>query len=165
VSDIPQFLLALWTHWWAFMSGGLFAIDRLIDRYWLPGRDWLNRQIPPARRQRVEIVVFVFGALLAGFLAWEDEHQKVIAKTPLDPTILYQDSVPVASVRQPTSDATQNTISFPVITASRQLDMAKIFEFRDWKVLCSGTEGGAMTFGAMLQINYVNVVCRVQGNR
>jgi hypothetical protein len=147
------------------MSGGFFAIDRLIDRYWPQGRDWLNRQISPGLRQGIEIAVLVFGALLAGFLAWEDEHQKLIAKTPLDPSMLYQSGFPAASVRQVQVSARDNTVGFDVVTASRQLDMTKSFEFRDWKVICSGQEDGSMTFGAMIQINYVNVVCRIEGSR
>ena len=39
------------------------------------------------------------------------------------------------------------------------------FEFRDWTLVCSGQAGGSLSFGAMRQINYPNVVCGIQGAR
>lgn len=147
------------------MSGGLFALDRLIDRYWPEGRDWLNKHVSSASRKRAEIAVLIFGIFLAGFLAWKGEHEKLIAKTPLDPAAVYQDGFPAASIRNIDISAAENIISFDVITAQKRLDFTRGFEFREWKLACSGKEANSMTFGAMLQINYINVVCRIQGAR
>ncbi|MGA7384640.1 MAG: hypothetical protein WBW81_08140, partial [Methylocella sp.] len=75
-------------------------------------------------------------------------------KSWLDPMSLYQDGFQVASIIEPRTDVVANTIVFPVITASRNLDLAKEFEFRSWKLLCSGEPAGFMTFGAMQQITF-----------
>jgi hypothetical protein len=107
----------------------------------------------------------------ASFSAFNTERQEKDAaveaakKPSLDPTLLYQDGFPAASFAQMTTNANDNTISFAMITSTHALDMSKAFEFRDWKMLCSGQADGSMTYGATERINYVNVVCRIQSVR
>ena len=110
-------------------------------------------------------LAFVYGNFCAFDYerAAKEEAIAKVAKPILDPAELYQASVPVASVTEPQTNVPANMLSFPVVTASRPLDMSKEFEFRDWKLLCSGKELGSMSFGAMRQINYGDFVCRIQG--
>ena len=117
-------------------------------------------------------VMCVFLAFVwASFSAFNTERQEKDAaveaakKPSLDPTMLYQDGFPAASFAQMTANANDNTISFAMITSTHELDMSKAFEFRDWKMLCSGQADGFMTYGATERINYVNVVCRIQSVR
>jgi len=146
------------------MSAGPFLADRLITWLWPWGRRFLDGF--PHRRQ-IFVWLIVLGVFWAGFAAWKDEHQArlVAGKPPLDPLMLYQDGFSVASFDGIRLDASNNTIGFGMITSSRELDMSRPFEFREWQLLCSGTPDGMATFGAMKQINYIRVVCRIEGTR
>jgi hypothetical protein len=54
---------------------------------------------------------------------------------------------------------------FPAVTASRELELGSEFEFRAWRLICSGNPGPSMTFGAMRQITYPNFMCGIEGIR
>ena len=150
------------------MSAGPFAVDKLIDRYWPEGRKWLNGKISSRRRGQCELIIFIFGMIFAAFLAWRNEHLKVealVQRTPLDPNMIYQNGLPAGAVSNIVTNAGTKSISFGLVTASHELDMSKEFEFRDWKLLCSGQEDGSMSYGAWRQINYLNFFCQVEGKR
>src|SRR5262249_54453813 len=119
------------------------------------------------QRQQIFLWLIVLGVFWAGFSAWRDEHQARLAnvKPTLDPSMLYQNGFPVASFELIKTKLDANTISFAFITASRELDMNTAFEFRDWKMLCSGEEDGSAHFGAVKFINYTHVECKILESR
>jgi hypothetical protein len=164
LSDFYNYLAILREHWLAFMSAGPFLVDRLITWFWPWGRYKLDTF--PHRRQ-IFLWFIVFGVFWAGFSAWRDEHQVRLANTkpPLDPSSLYQNGFPVASFELIKTYPDSGKISFAFVTASRELDMNAAFEFRDWKMLCSGEEGGPLRYGAVKFINYTHVECKVLGTR
>ncbi len=76
VASFYLYLEALLPHWWAFMMGGPFIIDEAAKWLCPSLRGWLSRKLQrPARRRRVEIALMLFGVFLAGFLAFNDEHE------------------------------------------------------------------------------------------
>jgi hypothetical protein len=87
---------------------------------------------------------------------------EALSHPPRDPQTLYQSGLAVGTIAQAQMDAARNNILFGVVTASNELDMSRPFEFRDWTLVCSGQASGSLSFGAMRQINYPNVVCRIQ---
>jgi hypothetical protein len=143
------------------MSAGPFLADRLITWFWPWGRQKLDAL--PHRRQ-VFLWLMVAGVFWSGFLAWRDEKQKH-AVAPLNPLMLYQGGFPVADVGKLSSDAEKDMILFDQLTAVNVLDMSSEFEFRDWKMMCSGDQDGSFSYGAMRRISYLNVSCRIQGLR
>lgn len=109
-------------------------------------------------------------ALQSERLAQKDDYIKELESGSAgagvrDDQALYQGGFVVASVKNPQIDAKNEILKFPIVTASRELDMARSFEFRDWIIVCGGKSSSRMTFGAMEQINYYNIVCRITGNR
>jgi hypothetical protein len=157
--------------YWQFWVAVAFMIERSVERYFPSFWKWSERYLTIEHRRHVFIAIPIVAFVYANFRAFDAEREakeRALAdakKTPLDPVVLYQDGFPVASVAQLQMNATNNLITFAAVTASRPLDMTKEFEFRDWKLLCSGQEDGSMSFGAMRQINYLNVVCSVQAHR
>jgi len=71
------YLAAIWKHWWAFMMAGPLVLDECLR--WISPRSkaWLDR-IDRRKRRRFEIGLMLAGIFLAGFLAWEDEHEKLV---------------------------------------------------------------------------------------
>jgi hypothetical protein len=90
---------------------------------------------------------------------------EALSHPPRDPQTHYQSGLAVGTIAEAQMDAARNVILFGVVTAPNQLDMSRPFEFRDWTLVCSGQAGGSLSFGAMRQINYPNVVCGIQGAR
>lgn len=117
-------------------------------------------------------VICLFAAFMyASFGAFDAERsarekaEHAVNMPRLDPLKIYLDGIQVAVVAQMTADPNANTISFGAVTASQQLDMSRVYDFRDWKILCAGQATAGLTFGAFQQITYPNVVCKIQGLR
>jgi hypothetical protein len=164
-----EYLVAAGIYWWAALAV-LLGAERVAERYF--HNFWKQRVDPwitPEKRKQILIalalVAFVIGNFRAFDVEREAKEQAISEKKKLDPDLIYQDGFPVASIIEPTSDVAINTLTFPAITASRNLNTAKEFEFRSWKLLCSGQPGGTMSFGAMRQITYANFVCRIERSR
>jgi hypothetical protein len=85
-----------------------------------------------------------------------------LSHPPRNQNQLYQGNVSVALVQNPQIDTTLGIVAFSAVTSSTELDMTKIFMFREWPLHCSGRIGGMMTFGAIQQITYDSVVCQIQ---
>ncbi|SRR6266851_5875603 len=51
---------------------------------------WLDRQVPRDTRQRLFDFLFLFGIFVAGFLAWQDQHQLVVELSKPKPTTTQQ---------------------------------------------------------------------------
>jgi hypothetical protein len=166
-----DYLVAAGLYWWTALAV-LLGIERVAERYF---HDFWQRRvdpwITPETRKRILIALALIAFVIGNFRAYEAEREakeQAIAgrlKPVLDPDIIYQDHFPIASTIEPTPDIAANTLTFPAVTASRNLNLAKEFEFRTWKLLCSGEPAGSMTFGAMRQITYPKFVCRIEGLR
>jgi hypothetical protein len=147
-------------------------IERSIERYFPSFWKWSEQYVTVEHRRRVFVAIAIAAFVYANFRAFDTERdakERALAETKkvvLDPAILYQDGFPVASIIEPQTDAIAKTMVFPAITASRNLDTAKEFEFRSWKLFCSSSEAtSAMTFGAVRQLTYPNFTCRIEGPR
>jgi hypothetical protein len=81
-----------------------------------------------------------------------------------DPNWLYQDGAQVAMVGQTQSDPQRRIVAFPVVTANRELNMHRPFYFLDWQLICAGSPGASMIFGASQQINYQDFICRIEAD-
>lgn len=94
----------------------------------------------------------------------EDQQKQIEAliHPPRNPNMLYQGDSEVGAVRDPYIDVAGGIIMFPVITSKFELDMRKIFWFREWPLRCTGQLANIMTFGAVQQINYPNMICQIQ---
>jgi len=168
---IWEYLQASGIYVWGALAV-LLGIERIAERlfpaFW---KKHLDTWSTPERRRQILIGLALAAFVIGNFRAFDAERQakeQAIAerhKPPLDPTVLYQDGFPVATLLEPQTDVGANTISFPAVTASRNLNLAKEFEFRSWKLLCSGDPTSVMSFGAARQITYPNFLCRIEGPR
>jgi hypothetical protein len=175
VQDILLFLGTLASNWAAFMTGGIpAALFLAFERFRGHQLSWLT----------FFVVFIVFGFAAASYQTWHDEYfggkeaqsrandvavlrDKIaqLEKQQRDDTKLYQDNKIVAVVGNVAVDAGRQTVVFPIVTSERDLDMTKGFEFREWKLVCSGQPAGSMSFGAFRQIQYPNVLCHIVGAR
>jgi hypothetical protein len=170
VINFWNYLVAAGVYWWAALAV-LLGIERVAERFF--HNFWRRRVDPwitPEKRKKILIAFALIAFVFGNFRAYEAERvakeQAIAAQKPaLDPDVIYQDRFPVATVIEPKSDPSANTLTFPAVTASRTLNLAKEFEFRTWRLLCSGEPAGSMTFGAMRQITYPDFICRIEGLR
>jgi hypothetical protein len=171
IARIWEYLSATSIYWWGALAV-LLGIERFAERAF--PNFWKRRVDPwitPEKRRQVLITLALIAFVIGNFRAFEAEREakeEAIAekaKPSLDPEMLYQDRLPVASIIEPQTNPVANTLTFPAVTASRNLNLAKEFEFRGWKLLCAGEPAGVMSFGAMRQITYPNFVCRIEGSR
>jgi hypothetical protein len=171
IARLGEFLVAAGIYWWAALAV-LLALERLAER-WFHGfwKEWVDPWFTPARRKQA-LIIFALAALLIGtFRAWDAEREakeQAIAerqKPLLDPTVLYQDGFPVASILEPHFDAATNTWAFQDAMTSRTLDLTKEFEYRTWKLLCSGTPTPLMSVGPLRQFSYHDFRCRIEALR
>jgi hypothetical protein len=170
IAHLWEYFQATYGYWWGTLAV-LTAIERLTERlfhgFW---RKYVDPWITPERRKQVLLFFVVTAFVIGNFRAFDAEREakelaQAAAKPHLDPTALYQDGFAVASIIEPDSDVVNNLMVFPAVTASRELELNKEFEFRNWKLLCFGQTGAVMTFGAMRQITYPAFTCRIQGAR
>lgn len=169
---LSEFIEALVPYGWIILTSGVgpAAIIALANKYKTRAR-FLKVLATPSARPWILMGIFIAGFGYASFSAFDDVNarlrkaQNEVKRPPLDPSMLYQDGFPAAYFGAIETDAKNNSISFNIITSSRELDMSKPFEFREWKLLCSGTADGMSTFGAARQIHYENVICKIQGER
>jgi hypothetical protein len=84
-----------------------------------------------------------------------------------DPNGLYQSGTLVASVHDPNIDKKTQTIIFGAATTTTGmlLDMNSMFEFRYWKLQCSGKPQERTATRLPLPLPYSNLVCHIQGYR
>jgi hypothetical protein len=164
LSDFFSFLQAIFQHWLALMSAGPFLIEKLLTLFWRSARERIANH---PNIKRLVLSIALLGAFIAFFQTWEEEHVKAkINMLPrLDTSRLYQDGFDVAAIEGININPSYNTISFMIVTANRELDFNKEFEYGNSRLLCSGTPGGFMAFGATRQISYGNFLCRIQGSR
>ena len=179
-----DFVSAIFLNWKALLAGAFFVMVSLLQLLPPEKRQKLDDLISPERRRKVLTVAAVVFFFLASFLAYDDvnvqlktervrasdtkelrERVAVLEKQQRDDTKLYQDGRVVASIERPTMNHTANTISFVVVSADRELDMAKGFEFNGWKLACSGEKIGSVIIGAVRAITYRNMFCNISGAR
>jgi hypothetical protein len=165
-----EYFQATYGYWWGTLAV-LTAAERLTER-WFHGfwKKHVDPWITPDRRKQILLFFVAIAFVIGNFRAFDAEREAkelalAASKPHLDPTALYQGGFAVASIIEPSSDVVNNLMVFPAITASRELELNKEFEFRNWKLLCSGKISGVMTFGAMRQITYSDFTCRIQGAR
>jgi hypothetical protein len=73
MAEFLGYLAALY-HWWlAVMAAGPFVVDRLIGWLSPPRKKWLDEH---PRRNQIYRWIIVIGIFIAGFLAWQAEHEK-----------------------------------------------------------------------------------------
>ncbi|HZV04946.1 MAG TPA: hypothetical protein VE999_07680 [Gemmataceae bacterium] len=163
LSEFYSYLFALSHHWVALMSAGPFLVDRMITWFWPSGRRWLDSW--PGRRPFL-FGVLLIGVFIAGFQAWKEEYSAKLALLPkLNPIAIYQGGFQIGVVSAPKIDVINGLIGFNAVTASREMDLTQEFEFRDWKLLCSGQFNAEVSMGAMRQITYTNFLCKIEGHR
>jgi hypothetical protein len=166
---IWEYIFAAGGYWWLGLAV-LLALERLAERafheFWKKHVDpWLNAD----RRRQILFLLALAAFVYGNYRAFEGERlakeqvQKEQHIVKLDPAWLYQNGFQVASIVEPTIDIDHNMLIFPVVTASKELGADAEFEFRNWRLLCSGTPGAMMSFGAMKQISYANFKCRIEG--
>jgi hypothetical protein len=168
---IWEYLQAAGVYWWAVLAVFL-AIERLAERAF--PTFWQSRVDPwftPHRRKQTLMGFAILAFVIGNFRAWDEERtakEHAIAnqsKSVHDPGILYENGFPVSSIIEPTVDLKNNLLSFPAVKASKELNFADTFEFRNWQLACSGQPGSVLTFGAMKQITYPNFICKIEGTR
>ena len=172
VARIWEYLLAAGVYWWATLAV-ILGIERVTERAF--PNFWKSKVDPwfTSKRRKQFLIAFALLAFAIGnFRAWDEERaekEKAIAdrltSSPRDPNFLYQGDFQVATIIEPTVDVTNNSIVFPAVTASRELNLSADFEFKDWRLACSGQPGSMMTFGAMREITYQNFRCKIEGTR
>jgi hypothetical protein len=84
----------------------------------------------------------------------------------LDPNRLYEENgTPAAIVRDPQFDLANQSIIFGGVISLRPLplDMNEVFEFRDWKLQCSGKPNGIEASRSV--VTYLDLKCRIRGSR
>lgn len=57
------------------MTAGPFAVDEVIKRAFPKVRDKLNNRFPAPLRRKIEVWIIILGVFIAGFLAFNKEHQ------------------------------------------------------------------------------------------
>src|SRR5260370_37322480 len=85
MGDFGDYLAAVGPLWWGIVSaGGLFGFDEFAQRVLPHTKRWLDRQIAPERRRKIEYGLIVVAVFFAGFYAWQGEHrEKLKADTQL----------------------------------------------------------------------------------
>jgi hypothetical protein len=79
---------------------------------------------------------------------------------------LYQSGTLVASVHNTKIDKNTQTITFgEATTTGMLLDMNSTFEFRYWRLQCSGKSQERTATRLPLPLPYPNLVCQIQGYR
>jgi hypothetical protein len=73
VADFIEYLVTLFSSWLIVMGAGPFLVDRLIGWFSRPTRKWLDEH---PRRNQIYRWIIVIGIFIAGFSAWQAEHQK-----------------------------------------------------------------------------------------
>jgi hypothetical protein len=177
IERILAFGTAIWSNWPTIAVGGIIGVIASF----IAGRSAKMQKRLGLLRISLEWIgnnkaLFTLGCVFfafiwASFSAFDIERRaKETAlsaqnKPLLDPSMIYQDGLPAAYAAQARPDPSNNGISFGIVTAAHELDMSKIFEYHEWKLFCQGQADGMMSFGAMVQINYLNFACRIQGLR
>jgi hypothetical protein len=174
IEHAATFAAAIWENWPAIAITGVgsvitgFIAQHSARRFGFlkPLAEWIGNN------KAFFTVICLFVAFVwASFGAFDAERtakdqalaDKNTTRPALNPVMLYQDGYIVASVIGEKIDQATNTLFFAAVTATSELDISKMFQFRNWKLLCSGQASGSMSFGAMWQINYPNVSCRIEG--
>jgi hypothetical protein len=177
-----DFLSAIFLNWKALLAGAFFVMISLLQLLPPDRRQKFDDLISPELRRKVLAVAAVVFFFVASFLAYDDvnvqlkterikssdtkelrERLAVLERQKRDDTKLYQDGRVVASIERPAMNPTANTISFVGVTADRELDMTKGFEFNGWELACSGEKIGSVNFGAARAITYRNMFCNISG--
>jgi hypothetical protein len=81
---------------------------------------------------------------------------------PHDPLGLYQDGISVAMMRAAIANPMDDTIILQMVGSRSPLDMNRTFEFREFRVLCSGQSTGNMSMGPQTTILYQTIICKIQ---
>jgi hypothetical protein len=165
LSRIFEFSIAFLWNWKALIAGAFFMSTLLPNLLSEPNRERLDRTFPQEWRRKILVILAFLFLFISAFQAYDDVNTRLkqALRLPRDGNALYQNGVAVAVVISPIVDATAQTIVFPAATASVELDMAKTLEFRDWKLLCVGQSSGFAQYGAIRQINYPNLRCKIIG--
>jgi hypothetical protein len=84
-----------------------------------------------------------------------------------DSNNLYQSNTPVATVHDPKLDKEKKTITFAEARTptGMRLDVDSIFEYRYWKLRCSGQPQDAAASRLPQPLSYPNLVCHIEGYR
>jgi hypothetical protein len=78
VGTLYEYCSALLVYWLFLIPGGLFTVDTTLEYLWKGYRQWLDRFISREARRKLVVGTALAGVFLAGFLAWKDEHDKVV---------------------------------------------------------------------------------------
>lgn len=79
MGDFYEFLKAFFKNWFLYMTAGPFLLDEILGRLWPNLRLKLGRVIPPKRRRQIEIAILLFGVFYAGFAAFKEERNALVA--------------------------------------------------------------------------------------
>ena len=83
-----------------------------------------------------------------------------------DPRRLYDGNSPIALTQDPKIDVEKKKITFPIVKAAVTLGTSKVYEFRDWKLACGGTQlYNTVNDSAARQFSYSPLTCKIVGNR
>jgi hypothetical protein len=83
-----------------------------------------------------------------------------------DPRRLYEDDNPIGLTQDPKIDLDRNKVIFGVVSAAVILEINKVYEFRNWKVTCGGSQlYTTVSDGAGHEYSYSPLTCKILGNR
>jgi hypothetical protein len=147
-----EYFEATYGYWWGTLAV-LTAAERFAERYFHSfWRKHIDPWITPEWRKYILLCFVIIAFVIGNFRAFDAEREaKELARVaskppPLDPSAIYQGGFAVASIIEPRIDVVNNLMVFPVVTASRELEFNREFEFRNWKLICSGYLSSAVTF-------------------
>jgi hypothetical protein len=176
---IWEYLSSTGVYWWGAIAV-LIALERYAER--LFHNFWKTKVDPvltPEIRKKILIIFALVAFAYGNFRAFDSERQakeqaiqakeqaisEQKAAFPRDQNSLYQSGIAVATTTEPQIDAISNIIVFPVVTSTKTLNNNIEYEFRDWKLTCSGEGTVGMRFGAIAMTSYPQFICRIQGAR
>jgi len=78
---------------------------------------------------------------------------------------LYEDNNPIALTQDPKIDLDRKKIIFSVVSAAVNLGINKVYEFQNWKVMCSGAQlYNTVSDGVGHGYSYSPLTCKILGN-
>src|SRR6266446_2756107 len=79
LNELYLYIWTVATHWVTYMVAGPLVIYEFVKWVSPAARRWLDSNIRPSHRRRIEVVLMVFGVFYAGFLAFDEEHTARLA--------------------------------------------------------------------------------------
>jgi hypothetical protein len=145
----------------AALDGTIASQERLLTDY----RTKLRGGTPDEAATQIEKLSSLLAEVQNSLSATKSEPV-LLENRSRDPRRLYEDSKPIALVRDPKIDLDTKKVTFPTVNSAMILGTNKVYEFQDWKLACGGTQlYSRVSDGSGSEYSYSPLACKIVGSR